>query len=200
MKKVIKKVFLICIIIIACFAYAHIDKLTYIYDKEIDTSEFVNTGIIEDTTITQTFISNEDSLDGVQTKCTVAGKVDNVQIEYELKEADSGKTVSKGSTAGSEIKNNKFNKFRFDKINNCKGKQYQIIFKETGSDDLNGISFYISSKQECNQMLTVKGNNTQGTMIVRTICHRFDMETFCVVLFFSAYIIVFLKMLYKLFD
>ena len=95
---------MICIIIIACFAYAHIDKLTYIYDKEIDTSEFVNTGIIEDTTITQTFISNEDSLDGVQTKCTVAGKVDNVQIEYELKEADSGKTVSKGSTAGSEIK------------------------------------------------------------------------------------------------
>ena len=39
-----------------------------------------------------------------------------------------------------------------------------------------------------------------GTLVMKTVTNRFDIETFCVLLIFIVYIVVFLKFLYKLFK
>ena len=40
----------------------------------------------------------------------------------------------------------------------------------------------------------------EGTLIMKTITNRFDVETFCVFLLLVLYIVGFIKFLYKLFS
>ncbi len=200
MKKRIKKGILIVIILVCTFLYAHIDKLTYLYGRDTDTSEFISTGILTDSEISQTFVSQEDVLDGVQAKCAVTGAAGDVRIRYTLTDLETGEDAAEGTVRGAELENNKFNKFRFGQVTGCRGKAFRITFQETGSDDADGISFFITDKGKEGMSLTVNGNDTQGAMIVRTISFRFDLETFCVVLLFVGYVAAFLKLLYRLFK
>ena len=43
-------------------------------------------------------------------------------------------------------------------------------------------------------------NETQGALAARYISHRFDVETFVVLLGFVAFIVIFMKLLFKLFK
>lgn len=199
MKKKIKKGIIVIIILVCAFLYAHIDKLTYFYEK--DTQDFVNIGNLTDANISQNFICEENILDGIQAKCSITGQIESVQIKYSLIDEETNKEVAQGSVLGSEIKNNKFNRFEFpQQIKGCKGKQYRIVFEEIGSDELNGVSFYIVQEAKKDMKLTVKGSEIDGVMAARTISHRFDVETFGVLIIFVIYITIFMKLLYKLFK
>ena len=61
-------------------------------------------------------------------------------------------------------------------------------------------SFSYEKKVEPGTKFVVNGNDIEGTMIIKTITNRFDLETFFVVTIFVLYIVVFLKLLYKLFK
>lgn len=200
MKKIIKRGIVLIIILFCAFLYAHIDKLTYLYDRNIDTENFVNTGVIVDSVISQTFTNQENSLDGIQAKCSITGDVTDVQIVYTLVDLETDEVIAKGTKQGLDIKNNRFNKFEFEQVTKCRGKNYKITFEEQGADETNGISFYIVPEIQKNMQLNVKGNSTQGIMVARMITHRFDVETFGVILIFVAYIAAFMKLLYKLFK
>ena len=79
MKKYIKTGIGILIVVILAFLYAHIDKNSYLYDRNADTSTFLNTGILLDgEKISQEFISEEDILDGMNNKCAVQGETAGV--------------------------------------------------------------------------------------------------------------------------
>ena len=48
--------------------------------------------------------------------------------------------------------------------------------------------------------LTYDGQTIEGTGVMRTLTHRFDLETYIVTLCFVIYIILFMRWLYKLFE
>ncbi|MFR8353763.1 MAG: hypothetical protein ACLVB1_15070, partial [Blautia obeum] len=83
MKKYIKTGIGILIIVVLAFLYAHIDKNSYLYDRNADTSAFISTGVLlEGETISQEFVSEEDILDGLNIKCSVTGNVEDVEVQY----------------------------------------------------------------------------------------------------------------------
>ena len=73
MKKKIQVIIAGIIIVAGSFLYAHIGKNNYIYDRAVDTSEYITTGSFLNETVQERFKSNEDTLDGVRVKCRITG-------------------------------------------------------------------------------------------------------------------------------
>lgn len=49
-------------------------------------------------------------------------------------------------------------------------------------------------------VLEVKGEQADGVMVLRTVTHRFDVETFVVTALFILYVILFIRWLSKVFK
>lgn len=201
MKKVIKRGIGIFLAIIFAFLYSHVDNMTFLYNRDIDTSNYVSTGVMQNIQLSQNFVCEEEFLDGIQIKCSSVGNTENVNITYIIEEEKTKVKVAEGIIEGREIKNNKFNEITFSRIKNAEGKKYKITFKESGSDSINGVSFYFVENVDNNKTLILDGEKIDGfSLAARTISHRFDFETFGVVNIFLIYIVCFLKILYKLFK
>lgn len=199
MKKKISRAVLIAAILVGAFLYAHVDKNIYLYDRSLESEDFINTGILEEgETLEQTFTMKDEAIDGINLKISAVGNVEDVILQGTLKDAGSNEKVSEFSVAGSEIKNNKINKLKVPKVENTKGKEYTLVLACEGSDGQNGLSFYVTQGNV--GKLTVKGNDTNGVLVSRMLCHRFDVETFIVLLGFVAFVYVFMRTLYKLFK
>ena len=101
-----------------------------------------------------------------------------------------------------KLKNNKFNRFDIETVESAKGKEYLFEITETGADAANGVSFYVVPRKRRGSTSSehLKNNETQGALAARYISHRFDVETFVVLLGFVAFIVIFMKLLYKLFK
>lgn len=200
MKKRIKSCLLVVVIVVLSVFYAHIDKNTYIYDRHADTDTFYSTGILKKgEQITQTFVAQEDTIDGINIKVSCTGNVADVDLQYALLDEELNK-VESGTVSARKLENNKFNKISFSKISDTQGKKYTLVLQEENSDDLNGISFYVGDDVSKEQQLTIRGSEVEGTLITRTISHGFDLESFVVLLGMISFIVMFLKVLYKYFK
>ncbi len=188
-------------VLIFAYLYAHIDKNTYLYDRNTDSAELIGTGIpAAGEEITQSFTSVEDTIDGINVKATVIGDVGHVGLEYSLLDEESGEVVRTETMPGTEIKNNKFNVLKFQTLQDTKGKNYTLSLSESGADDNTGISFYLSEEIGGTQgLLRVRGQETNGNLVVRILTHRFDLETFVVLLGILAFIAGFMNVLYRMF-
>lgn len=200
MKKKIQIIVGVMIIVIVTFLYAHISKTHCIYDREVDTSDYKDISLLEEVTIAQNFTVTENTLDGVRIKCRVNGNPENVCVEYVLKEADSDVEVARGTVSGAEIKNSKFTDFEFPVIENSADKEYEFVIWAEGGNVDNNIVLCYEGKKEAYTELNVNEETQDGTLILKTVTKRFDIETFCVLLIFILYIIAFLKFLYRLFK
>lgn len=198
----IKKFILIIVIVLVAFFYAHIDKNYYLYDRNQDSSEYVSTGILEDGMLSQKFVAESDNLDGINIKTSVYGDADKVKILYQIFDVSTNEVVAEGEVEGIEIKSGKFLNIKFDRVTDVRDKEYLLQIEEEGADDANGIGFSIgaSKDSEVSKELLIKGKNTEGSLICRVIEHRFDVETFVMFLVFVVYIVVFMKVLYKMFK
>lgn len=200
MKKKIVSCLIICVVIVFAYFYAYIDKNSYIYDRNADTSTFYSTGIlIEGEEVTQTFISKEDTVDGLNIKTAIAGNVENVVINYAILDKNS-RQVYEGSVSAAKLENNKFNQLDVSQVSVEKGQEYTIVLSAEGADEQNGVAFYFEASGNEEQKLSIKGNPIDGTLVVRIICHRFDVETFVVLLGMITFVAGFMKVLYKLFK
>ena len=186
--------------LIFAYFYAHIDKNTYLYDRNTDSAELIGTGIpAAGEEITQSFTCAEDSIDGINLKATVIGEAENVGLEYSLIDEKSGEVVRTETVLGTEIKNNKFNVLRFQTLSGTKGKKYILKLSEFGTGENAGISFYLSERESVQGKLEVKGQEIKGNLAVRTLTHRFDLETFVVLAGILAFIAGFMNVLYRMF-
>lgn len=88
MKKKIQVIIAGIIIVAGSFLYAHIGKNNYIYDRAVDTSEYITTGSFLNETVQERFKSNEDTLDGVRVKCRITGTPSDTVIKYSLTDAE----------------------------------------------------------------------------------------------------------------
>ena len=200
MKKKIFSYLMIVLVIVVSYFYAHIDKNVYLYNRNTDTSIFYTTGILEkNENLEQSFHSNESQIDGINIKVVLVGNVADIKLHCTILD-ENNQEVSSTSILASELNSNKFNKIKIPAINNAKGKAYTLVLTEENSDEQNGIGFYVEPKKQSEQQFFVKGNEVDGTLVTRVISHRFDVETFVVLLGMLAFIGAFMKVLYKYFK
>lgn len=199
--KRVRAIIIIVVILVASFAYAHIAKANMIYDKSVDSSEYLTTGVV-DGAVEQKFASVENSLNGVSVKCQLNGDTTGAKVVMELSDGETGELIARSELKADDIKNGKFNTFSFPEVQGCAEKSFQVKFKNENADITQGcgISFSFQNKSEKDPELIINGNETEGTLILKTVTDRFDLETFCVLLLMIAYIAGFLWFLSKLFG
>lgn len=190
----------IAALLIFAFVYAHIAKMNVIYDKTVDSGEYQSTGWKQDTVIEQSFISKEDRLDGINIKCQTSGDIKSVTLCYTLEDLTDQKVVAKGKIAAEEIESTRFNQIKFDTVENCKNKQFKLKIWTESPSETEGMSYYYCTSKTEGTELVINGEKTEGTLIVKTITEKFDFETFCVFLLMILFMVVFMKVLYKLFK
>ena len=187
-------------IILLAFAYAHISKTYCIYNTEADTSEYLSTAAVLNEEISQSFVSNEDSLDGVRVKIRLTGETSSVDTLYKLIDLDSNNVVAEGSVESKEFEDSKFYEFEFKTVESTMDKKYKFVILNQGESSGNSVDFCFETNTERDTNLTINNNEQEGTLILKTVTNRFDLETFCVLLIFIIYILLFLKFLYNLFK
>lgn len=190
----------IAALLIFAFVYAHIAKMNVIYDKTVDSSEYQSTGWKQDTVIEQSFISKEDRLDGINIKCQTSGDTNSVALCYSLEDTADKKVVATGKIVAEEIESTKFNQITFDTIQNCRNKEFKLKIWTESPSDIEGMSYYYCIGTEEGTEFVINGEKTEGTLVIKTITNKFDIETFCVFLIMIAFMIAFMKVLYKLFK
>lgn len=187
------------IFILVAFLYAHIAKTTAIYDKGVDTSEYGNTGALIDTQVQQEFMCVENSLDAIRIKCALNGNPQNTFLTYTLEDIEEDKVVAEGEVDASNAKVTKMFEFRFDTVENTANKHYRFTVNPKGASEVGALSFAFEHKVEKNTYMSLNDDVIEGTLILKMVTDRFDMETFIVVLIFGVYIVFFFNFLYKLF-
>lgn len=192
MKK-IKKMEAVIILILIAFIYGHIHKTHAIYDRTVENDQYIMLDGSQ-SQITQEFICEEDSLDGIQVKCQNLQEDPEAEIRVYLQDCENGGIVAKSVKKAGEIKTGKFNEFSFDTVSRCRGKAYKVVFEK------DFLALYAEKTSEEGTNLKINSEESEGTLILKTVTYRFDIETFCVFLLLVLYICVFFQFLNWLFS
>lgn len=192
MKK-IKKMAAVIILILIAFIYGHIHKTHAIYDRTVENDQYIMLDGSQ-SQITQEFICEEDSLDGIQVKCQNLQEDPEAEIRIYLQDCENGETVAESVKKAGDIKAGKFNEFSFDTVSSCRGKAYKVVFEK------DSIALYAEKTSEEGTNLKINSEESEGTLILKTVTYRFDIETFCVFLLLVLYICVFFQFLNWLFS
>lgn len=192
MKK-IKKMAAVIILILIAFIYGHIHKTHAIYDRTVENDQYIMLDGSQ-SQITQEFICEEDSLDGIQVKCQNLQEDPEAEIRVYLQDCENGGIVAKSVKKAGEIKTGKFNEFSFDTVSRCRGKTYKVVFEK------DFLALYAEKTSEEGTNLKINSEESEGTLILKTVTYRFDIETFCVFMLLVSYICVFFQFLNWLFS
>ena len=192
MKK-IKKMAAVIILILIAFIYGHIHKTHAIYDRTVENDQYIMLDGSQ-SQITQEFICEEDSLDGIQVKCQNLQEDPEAEIRVYLQDCENGGIVAKSVKKAGEIKTGKFNEFSFDTVSRCRGKAYKVVFEK------DFLALYAEKTSEEGTNLKINSEESEGTVILKTVTYRFDIETFCVFMLLVSYICVFFQFLNWLFS
>lgn len=192
MKK-IKKMAAVIILILIAFIYGHIHKTHAIYDRTVENDQYIMLDGSQ-SLITQEFICEEDSLDGIQVKCQNLQEDPEAEIRVYLQDCENGGIVAKSVKKAGEIKTGKFNEFSFDTVSRCRGKAYKVVFEK------DFLALYAEKTSEEGTNLKINSEESEGTLILKTVTYRFDIETFCVFMLLVSYICVFFQFLNWLFS
>lgn len=192
MKK-IKKMAAVIILILIAFIYGHIHKTHAIYDRTVENDQYIMLDGSQ-SQITQEFICEEDSLDGIQVKCQNLQEDPEAEIRVYLQDCENGGIVAKSVKKAGGIKTGKFNEFSFDTVSRCRGKAYKVVFEK------DFLALYAEKTSEEGTNLKINSEESEGTLILKTVTYRFDIETFCVFMLLVSYICVFFQFLNWLFS
>lgn len=192
MRKV-KKLAAVIVLILLAFVYGHVHKTHAIYDRTVENDQYIMLDGSR-SQITQEFICEEDSLDGIQVKCQNLQEDPEAEIRVYLQDCENGGIVAKSVKKAGEIKTGKFNEFSFDTVSRCRGKAYKVVFEK------DFLALYAEKTSEEGTNLKINSEESEGTLILKTVTYRFDIETFCVFMLLVLYICVFFQFLNWLFS
>lgn len=197
-KKIGWSIFALILIVCTCL-YAVIDKNNSIYDREIDSSDYISVELGEGDTLTQSFVSAEDFLDGINIKMSVTGEPEGKEVSYKLKDSE-GKEVVSGKMLLEDLESGKYFTLKFDRLSGCKDQEYILEFTVSQSADGGMVIVYDVPEAQEGTAFSLKGEKIDGTLALRTITHRFDVETFIVTGIFLIYVFFFVRWLTKVFK
>jgi len=184
MKKFIKLGSMFLVIAVLCFVYAHIDKMHPVFNEEVDPAYYGGTAVGSTEEFQQVFVSGEDHIDGVALKFGVTGEnIQKVNLVYSI-ESEDGQILGTGNLEGSKFKNQKYNALEVDRIENVKDQVLVFKCHLENTDAENGIS------------ISKEGEN----LVMKYYMSRFDLETFVIACALCAYVVVFMKILFKMFK
>lgn len=199
MKSKIKWLIALLILVLLAGLYSVVDKKTPIYDTEVDNSDYISVDLREGDGISQTFLAREDTLDGIMIKMAAAGNLDDIILEYNLLESG-GEIVLEGETSLGELKSGHFFQIDFDQITDCENRAYEFRISVKECNENSSITLYYTGGKQQNTECMVDDTAVDGTLVLRTFTHRFDMETFVVTICFLVYVVLFMRWLSKLFK
>ena len=130
---------------------------------------------------------------------SVSGQANDKKISYVLKD-DTGKTLTLGDASLEKIKAGRFFSLKFDELTGCKGKRYTFELTVEQCEKDTQVIVYAVPGASKDSLLVVKGEKADGVMVLRTVTHRFDVETFIVTALFILYVIFFIRWLSKVFK
>lgn len=191
---------LIGIVVLVCLSgiYSFVDKEENIYDSHVQTEEWIQCEeVTDENSISQSFYPKQDRLDGISLKCNLDGNVAESELIYTLFDGE-GQEVAGGVISTATLKTGKFNKLKFNTIQNCKGKKFTFEIKHN-KGGRSGVYFYKTVSSMRNAELRQNQSIIEGTLVMRALTHMFDWVTFVIVSCFALYIIAFIGMLYKFF-
>ena len=116
---------------------------------------------------------------------------EKVLVAYEVVDDSTGKVVAKGTENLGKLRSGKFFKMKFDRVNDCKDKAYTLNFQVTKCDAGNVQIFYTPGTDK-GEALVYAGTPIDGIGVMRTLTHRFDLETYIVTLCFALRILCYL--------
>lgn len=192
MRKV-EKLATVIVLILLAFVYGHVHKTHAIYDRMIENDQYVMMDVSQDQ-ISQEFVCEEETMDGIQVKCQNLQEDPEAEIRIYLQDCENGETVAESVKKAGDIKAGKFNEFSFDTVSSCRGKAYKVVFEK------DSIALYAEKTSEEGTNLKINSEESEGTLILKTVTYRFDIETFCVFLLLVLYICVFFQFLNWLFS
>lgn len=199
MKNKIRILIIAAVVIAFAGVYSVVDINTAIYNTKVDNSDY-NTDVLKvGDSLVQTFTSTEEMLDGVEVKIAATENEETAKVSYQLTDSMNN-VLAAGEKSLENLENGKFFEFRFDKLTGCKGKSYTFSMKLEQCDEETEISVYEVPQAAKGATVSVNEENRDGTLALRTITHRFHVETFVVTLFFAVYVILFMRWLAKLFK
>ena len=102
MKK-IKKMAAVIILILIAFIYGHIHKTHAIYDRMIENDQYVMMDVSQDQ-ISQEFVCEEETLDGIQVKCQNLQEDPEAEIRIYLQDCENGETFGESVIKIGDIK------------------------------------------------------------------------------------------------
>ena len=150
MRKV-EKLAAVIVLILLAFVYGHVHKTHAIYDRMIENDQYVMMDVSQDQ-ISQEFPETE--------------------IRIYLQDCENGETVAESVKKVGDIKTGKFNEFSFDTVTRCRGKAYKVVFEK------DSIALYTEKTSEEGTNLKINSEESEGTLILKTVTYRFDIETF----------------------
>lgn len=199
MKNKLKWIAVILVIVVFAGAYSIIDKTVNIYNSNVDSSEYQAVVLQKGASISQTFVTEEKTLDGMEIKMTATGEPSDIGFHYELRD-ENGKVVVQKDDTLAELKNGKFYDVKFERLNGCRGKKYEFLMRLDSCGEGESTTVYVTQKGSDETTLLSNNNEVDGALVLRTISRRFDIETFVVTLVFLLYVILFMRWLGKLFK
>lgn len=199
MKKKIKWAIAAVVLIALIGLYAIVDKNHSIYDTKVDNSQYAVYVLEEGDVIRQSFVSEEEVLDGINIKISAEGSTEDLRMGYVLTDS-SGTVAAQGEKSLEDFRNGRFLKFEFDSLQDCQGGSYtfELTLKESSGES--AVSVYVVPGAGEDTVCELKGETLDGTMALRTVTRRFDMETFVVTLCFLLYVVLFMRWLVRMFK
>ncbi len=192
---------LIAVIAFSIF-YGFTDKAHKIYDNNVNTAVYTDLGQLADgQVLLQAFTSEENVLDGLLIKCNRSGDYANAVVNIEILDSKTNKVLATASDVGSNIAPRKLHLFKFDKpLTDCKGTEFLLRITEDNSTVGNGIDLYYQPHPEMTSGFSSNGSPVAGVLVMKTVTHRFDIETFIIMFVSIMFIWGFMYFLYRLFK
>ncbi len=201
MKKKIPVIIGLIAVILFSIWYGFTDRTHKIYDNNVNTATYSSIGIIKDDgEVLQSFVCEENEIDGFYIKCDPSGDYANTVVKLTISDAATGEVISEGSDVGANILARKLHKFDVDPIIGYKGQTLTLSVKEEGSSDSDGITLYYQPSEESVGNFTINDTQTNGVFVMKTFTSCFDIETFITVFVAVMFIWIFMWLLYRLFK
>lgn len=126
-------------------------------------------GEIKDTMkVGQTFVADYDNLDRIDVLFATYARQNTHEIIFHLRENSTYKDITTIKINANDIQDNVMHSFRFDPINDSKGKQYYFFIESPSSIDGNAVTVRIQKNSNYNQgELVLNDSFTTGDIIFK---------------------------------
>lgn len=198
MKKAIEPIIYVCIILVISLIRTFLCTWEVpIYDAGVEGDGYGNFGQLSGNSyIEQSFYCELNGLEGVQVQPVTFNRTENGTLIYQLIDKETQETVAAGTVDTAGWEDAKFTEIPFQRIEASKGREYVLRIQADNTPDDKGVSFYTTQKQE-GTSLSLNGESRDECLVLKNVYKSFNLQEFIVFAGMLAYIVLFIKLLYK---